>query len=51
LSVEDIQKVVEGGCPNLYRKAVNSGKRLRAYVRLDEGDVCYFFIYDFNSIV
>ncbi|KAK7857501.1 zinc finger protein var3 [Quercus suber] len=33
-------KVVECGCPNLYRKAVNSGKRLRAYVRLDEGDVC-----------
>lgn len=40
LSVDDIQKVVECGCPNLYRKAVNSGKRLRAHVRLDEGDVC-----------
>ncbi|KAK4567505.1 hypothetical protein RGQ29_003331 [Quercus rubra] len=40
LSIEDIQKVVECGCPNLYRKAVNSGKRLRAYVRLDEGEVC-----------
>ncbi|KAM4106546.1 hypothetical protein ACB094_04G072200 [Castanea mollissima] len=40
LSIDDIQKVVECGCPNLYRKAVNSGKRLRAYVQLDEGDVC-----------
>ncbi|KAE8124803.1 hypothetical protein FH972_019654 [Carpinus fangiana] len=40
LSTEDIQTVVEGGCPNLLRKAVNSAKRLRAYVRLDEGDVC-----------
>ncbi|KAL6183294.1 hypothetical protein ACLB2K_044705 [Fragaria x ananassa] len=40
LSVEDIQALVEGGCPNLLRKAVNSGKRLRFYVKLDEGDVC-----------
>lgn len=40
LSVEDIQTVVEGGCPNILRKAVNSGKRLRFYVKLDEGDVC-----------
>lgn len=40
LSTEDIQTVVGSGCPNLLRKAVNSAKRLRAYVRLDEGDVC-----------
>lgn len=40
LSIDDIQTVVEIGCPNLYRKAVNSAKRLRAYARLDEGDVC-----------
>ncbi|CAL5445278.1 unnamed protein product [Camellia sinensis] len=40
LSREDIQTVVGSGCPNLLRKAVNSAKRLRAYVRLDEGDVC-----------
>ncbi|KAJ0105705.1 hypothetical protein Patl1_19609 [Pistacia atlantica] len=40
LPVEDVQKVVEQGCPNLLRKAVNSAKRLRAYTRLDEGDVC-----------
>ncbi|XP_030441617.2 zinc finger protein VAR3, chloroplastic [Syzygium oleosum] len=40
LSLQHIQTVVEHGCPNLLRKAVNSGKRLRVYVRLDEGDVC-----------
>ncbi|KAF3437175.1 hypothetical protein FNV43_RR19928 [Rhamnella rubrinervis] len=40
LPEEDIEKVVGGGCPNLLRKAVNSAKRLRAHVRLDEGDVC-----------
>ncbi|XP_042503144.1 zinc finger protein VAR3, chloroplastic-like [Macadamia integrifolia] len=40
LSKEDIQTVVECGCPSLFRKAVNSAKRLRAFVRLDEGDVC-----------
>uniref|UniRef100_A0A5B6ZYH4 RanBP2-type domain-containing protein n=1 Tax=Davidia involucrata TaxID=16924 RepID=A0A5B6ZYH4_DAVIN len=40
LSTHDIQTVVEVGCPNLLRKAVNSAKRLREYVGLDEGDVC-----------
>ncbi|KAM6592420.1 hypothetical protein CsatA_000123 [Cannabis sativa] len=40
LSTKDIEVIVGGGCPNLLRKAVNSAKRLRAYVRLDEGDVC-----------
>lgn len=40
LSTQDIQTIVEGGCPNLFRKAVNSAKRLRAHVRLDEGEVC-----------
>lgn len=40
LSNEDIRALVESGCPNLFRKAVNSAKRLRAYLRLDEGDVC-----------
>ncbi|XP_010534234.1 PREDICTED: zinc finger protein VAR3, chloroplastic [Tarenaya hassleriana] len=40
LSLRDIQALVERGCPNLLRKAVNSSKRLRAHVRLDEGDVC-----------
>lgn len=27
------------GCPSLDRKVVNSGKRLRAYVGIDEGNV------------
>ncbi|KAI3454939.1 hypothetical protein Pfo_011602 [Paulownia fortunei] len=40
LSTQDIQTVVEKGCPNLFRKAVNSAKRLRAYLDLDEGNVC-----------
>ncbi|KAA8541356.1 hypothetical protein F0562_025325 [Nyssa sinensis] len=40
LSKHDVQTVVEIGCPNLFPKAVSSAKRLRAYVRLDEGDVC-----------
>lgn len=40
LSRQDIQAVVEKGCPNLYRKSVNSGKKLRVYLQLDEGDVC-----------
>lgn len=40
LSNEDIRALVESGCPNLFRKAVNSAKRLRAYLQLDEGDVC-----------
>ncbi|PON44709.1 zinc finger protein [Parasponia andersonii] len=40
LSTKDIEVIVGGGCPNLLRKAVNSAKRLRAYVKLDEGDVC-----------
>ncbi|CAL1354553.1 unnamed protein product [Linum trigynum] len=40
LSEPDIQTLVDSGCPNLLRKAVNSAKRLRAYLRLDEGDVC-----------
>ncbi|KAF9667529.1 hypothetical protein SADUNF_Sadunf15G0032600 [Salix dunnii] len=40
LSIPDIQTVVESGCPNLLRKAVNSAKRMRAYVQKDEGDAC-----------
>lgn len=43
--MEDIRAVVEHGCPNLLRKAVTSAKRLRAHVRLDEGDVCYYYCY------
>eukprot|EP01018_Ginkgo_biloba_P017804 Gb_13912 [translate_table: standard] len=40
LSRKDIQVLVGYGCPSLDRKVVCSGKRLRAYVHLDEGDVC-----------
>ncbi|VVB00884.1 unnamed protein product [Arabis nemorensis] len=40
LSSGDIQALVERGCLNLFRKTVNSSKRIRAHVRLDEGDVC-----------
>ncbi|KAB2054965.1 hypothetical protein ES319_A11G003200v1 [Gossypium barbadense] len=40
LSTDDIETVVGSGCPNVLRKSVNSAKRLRAYVHLDEGDVC-----------
>jgi len=40
LSRDDIQTVMKDGCPNLFRKVVNSAKRLRAYVHLDEGEAC-----------
>nr|XP_043608406.1 zinc finger protein VAR3, chloroplastic [Erigeron canadensis] len=40
LSMQDIQNLVEKGCPNINRKTVNSGKRLRAHLQLDEGDAC-----------
>lgn len=36
----DIQVAMRCGCPSIDRKVVNSGKRLRAYVGLDEGEVC-----------
>nr|CAD1832576.1 unnamed protein product [Ananas comosus var. bracteatus] len=40
LSRKDIHIVVRCGCPSIDRKVVNSGKRLRAHVGIDEGDVC-----------
>ncbi|XP_072992314.1 uncharacterized protein [Typha latifolia] len=40
LSRIDIQIVVRCGCPSIDRKVVNSGKRLRAHVGVEEGDVC-----------
>ncbi|TKY69247.1 Zinc finger protein VAR3 [Spatholobus suberectus] len=40
LSRKDIGVAVALGCPSLDRKVVNSGKRLRAYVGIDEGNVC-----------
>ncbi|KAL6909447.1 hypothetical protein ACP4OV_001728 [Aristida adscensionis] len=36
----DIQVALRCGCPSVDRKVVNSGKRLRAHVGLDEGEVC-----------
>uniref|UniRef100_A0A0D9VY48 RanBP2-type domain-containing protein n=1 Tax=Leersia perrieri TaxID=77586 RepID=A0A0D9VY48_9ORYZ len=40
LSRWDIQVALRCGCPSIDRKVVNSGKRLRAHVGLDEGEVC-----------
>ncbi|KAL6001367.1 hypothetical protein ACLOJK_007101 [Asimina triloba] len=39
-SRKDIQVIVGCGCPSLDRKVVNSGKRLRAHVGINEGNVC-----------
>ncbi|KAH7683460.1 Ran binding protein zinc finger-like protein [Dioscorea alata] len=39
-SRRDIQVIVGCGCPSLDRKVVNSGKRLRAHVGIEEGNVC-----------
>ncbi|KAM7270037.1 hypothetical protein ACFE04_029251 [Oxalis oulophora] len=36
----DIRVIGVCGCPSTDRKVVNSGKRLRAHVGLDEGSVC-----------
>lgn len=40
LSRKDIQLIARSGCPSIDRKVVNSGKRLRAHVGIEEGDVC-----------
>ncbi|PRQ41095.1 putative Zinc finger, RanBP2-type [Rosa chinensis] len=40
LSRKDVQIIAGYGCPSIDRKVVNSGKRLRAHVGVDEGDVC-----------
>ncbi|KAF0910220.1 hypothetical protein E2562_001416 [Oryza meyeriana var. granulata] len=40
LPKQDIQAIVECGCPNIFRKPVNSAKRLREFVQVDEGDAC-----------
>ncbi|XP_015895383.3 zinc finger protein VAR3, chloroplastic [Ziziphus jujuba] len=40
LSRKDIQVIAGCGCPSIDRKVVNSGKRLRAHVGIDEGDIC-----------
>ncbi|KFK41483.1 hypothetical protein AALP_AA2G136500 [Arabis alpina] len=40
LSKNDIKVIAGCGCPSTDRKVVNSGKRLRAFVGIDEGNVC-----------
>ena len=40
LSRKDIKVIAESGCPSVDRKVINSGKRLRAHVGIDEGNVC-----------
>ncbi|KAL6637701.1 hypothetical protein ACP70R_025273 [Stipagrostis hirtigluma subsp. patula] len=40
LPKQDIQAIVERGCPNIHRKAVNSAKRLRKFVQVEEDDAC-----------
>ncbi|KAL6969998.1 hypothetical protein U1Q18_029707 [Sarracenia purpurea var. burkii] len=39
-STNDIQVIAGSGCPVIDRKVVNSGKRLRAHVGIDERNVC-----------
>uniref|UniRef100_A0A0D9ZCA2 RanBP2-type domain-containing protein n=1 Tax=Oryza glumipatula TaxID=40148 RepID=A0A0D9ZCA2_9ORYZ len=40
LPKQDIRAIVECGCPNIFRKPVNSAKRLREFLQIDEGDAC-----------
>jgi predicted RNA-binding Zn-ribbon protein involved in translation (DUF1610 family) len=40
LPKQDLEAIVKCGCPSLFRKAVNSSKRLRAFLQIDEGDAC-----------
>lgn len=50
LSQNDIKVIAGSGCPSTDRKVVNSGKRLRAHVGMNEGNVCikqtFLFIED-----
>lgn len=39
-SRKDIGVIAGCGCPSIDRKVVNSGKRLRAHVGINEGHVC-----------
>ncbi|KGN51443.1 hypothetical protein Csa_007719 [Cucumis sativus] len=40
LSRKDLEVIAGCGCPSTDRKVVNSGKRLRAHLGIDEGNVC-----------
>ncbi|KAL0541858.1 hypothetical protein IC582_021932 [Cucumis melo] len=42
LSRKDLQVIAGCGCPSTDRKVVNSGKRLRAHLGIDEGNVCSY---------
>lgn len=44
LSKKDMKVIAGCGCPSIDRKVVNSGKRLRAYVGIDEVNVCILLI-------
>ncbi|PHU08614.1 hypothetical protein BC332_20474 [Capsicum chinense] len=44
LSRQDIAVLAGCGCPNRDRKVVNSGKRLRVSLGIEEGNVCSFCI-------
>ncbi|TVU45444.1 hypothetical protein EJB05_04944 [Eragrostis curvula] len=40
LPKQDIQAIVQCGCPNIFRKAVNSAKRLRQFAEVEEKAAC-----------
>ncbi|KAJ3672909.1 hypothetical protein LUZ60_006283 [Juncus effusus] len=40
LPEKDMKAIVETGCPNLFRKFINSSKRLRAFLHIVEADAC-----------
>ncbi|KAJ0637883.1 hypothetical protein HanOQP8_Chr17g0679021 [Helianthus annuus] len=49
----DIEMIAGSGCPSTDRKVVNSGKRLRAHLGIDEGNVCtnlFFLMFDDNRL-
>jgi hypothetical protein len=39
LPKQDIQAIVECGCPNTNRKPVNAAKKLREFLQVEEKDV------------
>ncbi|KAL4567905.1 hypothetical protein LXL04_023501 [Taraxacum kok-saghyz] len=47
----DIHAVAGSGCPSIDRKVVNSGKRLRAYIGIDEGNVSQNLRLRLNSLI
>ncbi|KAL4567839.1 hypothetical protein LXL04_023435 [Taraxacum kok-saghyz] len=47
----DIHAVAGSGCPSIDRIVVNSGKRLRAYIGIDEGNVSQNLRLRLNSLI